>query len=342
MDDLVGDPQPDSSCDWHVLTFNAANDIVMSLLGIGTFVSFVPMWFAIGLAGSSRGVSVTAMLLLNVTNYMSTLGVTLQNWQRLLCCPQWNAEHCARSLIPVVLVAANVLGCLPILALCVVYFEPDPELAGRDSAASGERRSVVSRGSRASTAVSKSTFAAPQQVANSGGLSMQVTTKGGAAACFVAQLLLMAVTCGIAALLLHKYGVKGDPVSTYADASNILAGVTQALSWVPQIGHTYRTRDIGNLSVVTVLLQAPGAAIVAVSLISDGQELTSVVQYVVTFICMTVLLFECLYFVAIQRPKGAPLCGYVCRHAILRECRSADAEEDEEDGLLSDGSPRKS
>eukprot|EP01065_Artemidia_motanka_P007377 TRINITY_DN13665_c1_g2_i1.p1 TRINITY_DN13665_c1_g2~~TRINITY_DN13665_c1_g2_i1.p1 ORF type:complete len:388 (+),score=90.16 TRINITY_DN13665_c1_g2_i1:106-1164(+) len=338
-DIILGDVQPNSSCAWDVMKLDVANDIIMGLLGVGTFASFIPMWFSIGLNRSSQGVSVTAILLLNITNWLSTLGVGLQNWQRFLCCPQWDAMPCCRSLLPTLVVAANVGGCIPILLLCVIFFDPCADDAKPLVHSSSRKTNLSGHSSRVSTAVSLIT--APQQIVT--GNPDYVQTKCQAALTFVFHMFLMAATCFIAGLLLHQYGVDSNAVSSYADACNIAAGVTQAVSWLPQIWHTYRSKDVGNLSLVTVLIQGPGAAAVGISLLTAGQQFTSVIQYVVTFILMVVLLVECLYYIAAKRPKGTPLCPYVCQRGFLRECRDyPDDASDEECYSESDAPPRGS
>lgn len=325
----LGDAQPNSTCDISVLDLDVANDVIMGVLTIGTFLSFLPMWFTIGLSRSSAGVSVTAMLLLNVTNWLSSVGVALQNWQRVLCCDQWSSEGCFRSLIPVALVVANVFGVVPILFLTVIFFQESDEETEKLSTGGSLARNVSTktavsgRSSRVSTARSLMTAAPITYI--DGDI---VKTKAQGWLVVAVHMFLVAITVGISALLLHKYGVSSNAVSKYATVCNIAAGVTQAVSWLPQIYMTYKVKDIGSLSILTVLVQAPGAAIVAIEMITSGQNWDSVTQYVVTFICMMVLLVECLYFVAKQRPAGAPCCGYVCRHAILRECRDVEEEED--------------
>eukprot|EP00756_Hemistasia_phaeocysticola_P006802 Hpha_TRINITY_DN13999_c0_g1::TRINITY_DN13999_c0_g1_i1::g.35829::m.35829 len=327
------DAQPDSSCDLSVLKLDDANDIIMGLLTLGTFLSFLPMWFTIGLARSSAGVSVTTMLLLNMTNWLSSVGVGLQNWQRVLCCGQWSSEGCVRSLIPVCLVVANVFGVIPILFLTVIFFQREgeeaisPKAQSRVSNKTDRGTAVSARSSRVSTAHSLVTV--PQQI---GYVEADIfKTKAQSWIAVAIQIVLMIVTVGISALLLHKYGVTSNAISKYAAVCNIAAGVTQAISWLPQIYMTFKTKEIGNLSIITVLIQAPGAAIVAISMVTSGQNLDAVTQYVVTFICMMVLLFECLYYVAKRRPPGAPLCSYVCRHAIMRECINDELETYSED-----------
>ena len=274
---------------------NIANNVVMGVLGFMTFVTYIPMMWALYEAKTSRGVSLLMMFLVNITNYSNTIGVGLQNWQSMICCGQkWSTLTCVEGLNPFFLIAANIVGSLPVYYLLVYYFnEPGVDADGDEE--EGSQKSGVSAVT-ASSYISQNLIAHDMDVSN--------VTKQHAVWSLVSFHIYVVITIAISTIFLWKTGLHSDEVKYYADVMNILSGVAMAFSWIPQIITTYKMKDVGSLSVLTVLLQAPGSAIVCVTMIINGQNFTSISPFAVSFICLSVLLVLCIKYEHIDKRKN--------------------------------------
>eukprot|EP01059_Diplonema_ambulator_P004648 TRINITY_DN1435_c4_g1_i1.p1 TRINITY_DN1435_c4_g1~~TRINITY_DN1435_c4_g1_i1.p1 ORF type:complete len:331 (+),score=77.73 TRINITY_DN1435_c4_g1_i1:52-993(+) len=277
----LGDVKITSACE-DPETGGAANEIIMAVLGLGTFLSYVPMIISVAQEKSSKGISLTSMLLVCVTNFASTVGVGLQNWQSVICCTQskWSTVQCLEGLNPIFLIAANIIGCIPIYVLCVVYLY----LPGSDAP---ENESQGSRSSFHSSLVPQNLLEDKTDI---------LYTQERANLSLVLYTIWMLIVIAICPLLLATEGTHSDAIKYYADAMNILAGITIAVSWIPQIYVTYKAKDVGNLSIATILVQAPGAALVCISMMIAGQAITSILQNAVATVCLAVLLVLCIKY----------------------------------------------
>ena len=96
---------------------------------------------------------------------------------------------------------------------------------------------------------------------------------------------------------------------TWANLLGTIAGILSGIQYLPQIYYTYRLRDVKSLSVVTMLIQVPGAFLFSFSLwLRVGWEGWSTwLMFVVTGLLQGVLLaLATSYYVAGRRAgKGA-------------------------------------
>eukprot|EP01064_Diplonema_japonicum_P036247 TRINITY_DN8089_c3_g1_i1.p1 TRINITY_DN8089_c3_g1~~TRINITY_DN8089_c3_g1_i1.p1 ORF type:complete len:329 (+),score=56.35 TRINITY_DN8089_c3_g1_i1:50-988(+) len=275
----LGDKTITSACEDPVQG-GTANEVIMGVLGVATFITYVPMVWSVYEAKSSKGISLTSMLLVCVTNFASTVGVGLQNWQSVICCGQskWSTVQCLEGLNPILLIGANVIGCVPVYVLCVIYFY------------SGESVDVESQESRSTF---KSSLA-PQNLLEDT-TDVLYTQKRANWSLFL-YTVWEVVVIALCVILLATEGTHSDAVKWYADSLNVLAGIAMAFSWIPQIYVTYKAKDVGNLSIVTILTQAPGAAVVCISMMIAGQQITAILQNAIAALCLSVLLVLCIKY----------------------------------------------
>lgn len=67
----------------------------------------------------------------------------------------------------------------------------------------------------------------------------------------------------VSLILVFKYP---DHTQSWADILGTIAGVLAAIQYVPQIYYTWKLKDLKSLSMITLIIQAPGAFLFALSL----------------------------------------------------------------------------
>ena len=273
---------------------DTANNIIMGVLAVMTFVTFIPMMWSLYRSKTSRGVSLLMMFLINITNYSNTIGVGLQNWQSMICCRQsWDTVTCMEGLNPFFLIAANIIGSIPVYYLLVYYFE-ESDISFERDLEHGSQKSDIS-------AITDSTYISQNLISRQD--DSNPVTKQRAVCSLIAFHVYVIVTVGLSAIFLWKSGVHSNEVTYYADVMNIASGVTMAISWIPQIITTFRMKDIGSLSMLTILLQGPGSAVVCVTMLLNGQNFTSIAPFAACFVCLSILLVLCIKYEYIDKRK---------------------------------------
>ena len=92
----------------------------------------------------------------------------------------------------------------------------------------------------------------------------------------------------------------------WADFLGIVAGVLSAIQYLPQIWYTYRLGDIKSLSIITMLIQVPGAFLFAFSLWLrvSWEGWSTWLVYIITGILQGMLLGMAVSFWVARRRKG--------------------------------------
>jgi len=91
--------------------------------------------------------------------------------------------------------------------------------------------------------------------------------------------------------------VDRDWLYTYAFYLGILSSVSNAVQWIPQIYKTFRAKDPGNLSLLLLLLQAPGSVLVVVFQgVLYRENVSTWLSFVVSGVMQFTLLVMCIIF----------------------------------------------
>eukprot|EP01063_Lacrimia_lanifica_P038302 TRINITY_DN8100_c0_g3_i1.p1 TRINITY_DN8100_c0_g3~~TRINITY_DN8100_c0_g3_i1.p1 ORF type:complete len:345 (+),score=69.88 TRINITY_DN8100_c0_g3_i1:56-1036(+) len=275
----------------------AATNWVMGLVGLGTFLSFTPTWFTMIQTQSNTGISVTAMMILNLNNLTATLGLLFLNWRSLQCCrDEWGFVDCLVGVNPILLIGAGLLGSFPLYALAV-WYRDCPEgnytrLPNEDTSAAANEE-----GSPTMSFASKASQASIVSIHQEAKATSFTPTSRASAIAGMVGFALFAVVDLVCGLLLVVYGgADSGSLNTFGRANNIAAAVFMSSCWFPQIYHTYHLKAAGNLSIVMLLIQAPGSAIVVISLLLDHQDFTTVASNAVSLVAQSVLLVMCISY----------------------------------------------
>ena len=126
----------------------------------------------------------------------------------------------------------------------------------------------------------------------------------------VGSLILLSVfivgLASIAMVATEGSGPSHARTQTWADFLGTVAGTLAAIQYVPQIYFTWRLKDVKSLSIVTMIIQVPGAFLFAFSLwLRVGWRGWSTwLVYVVTGILQGILLFLAVtYFLAARQQR---------------------------------------
>ena len=96
---------------------------------------------------------------------------------------------------------------------------------------------------------------------------------------------------------LLKYHHYQENVKQFGDTLNIISSITCILCIFPQILTTYKNKNIGNLSLITLGIQTPGSFIVFIYQVFIINAPISIgIPYLFSFILQLILLLECIYF----------------------------------------------
>lgn len=125
----------------------------------------------------------------------------------------------------------------------------------------------------------------------------------------------------ISLVLLFKYP---EHTQFWADILGTIAGVLAAIQYLPQIYYTWKLKDLKSLSMTTLIIQAPGAFLFALSLgLRVGTEGWSTwLVYIVTGGLQIILLIMGVIFWNREREEKQK------QDAADAERRQAEAEED--------------
>jgi len=103
--------------------------------------------------------------------------------------------------------------------------------------------------------------------------------------------------------LVFRYGYTANAVTTFANVYGVVALVLLVIQYIPQIYVTHKMKEAGSLSVITLLLQAPGSILVVYfQAIMNHKPWTTWAPYFATAVQQFVLIAQCtLYWVQKRR-----------------------------------------
>ncbi|KAK5707697.1 hypothetical protein LTR97_000235 [Elasticomyces elasticus] len=145
------------------------------------------------------------------------------------------------------------------------------------------------------------------------------------------------LTTGLTSLVL--VAAYPSHTQTWANLLGIIAGLLSAVQYVPQIWYTYHLRDVKSLSVITMLIQVPGAFLFAFSLWQrvgwEGWSTWAV--YIVTGFLQGILLVMAIIYYMQHRRAEKEGQRRVDENGYLPGVDDVDGAEDvdERTGLLS-------
>jgi len=101
----------------------------------------------------------------------------------------------------------------------------------------------------------------------------------------------------IGILFIIFFGSNSQIVVDYAFTLGIIASLANIVQWTPQIIKTFRDKNVGSLSIIMLLLQAPGSFLVVYfQAIEYHSNVSTWLTFLITGIQQSILLILCIYY----------------------------------------------
>mmetsp|Transcript_3617 Transcript_3617/g.4003 ORF Transcript_3617/g.4003 Transcript_3617/m.4003 type:complete len:300 (-) Transcript_3617:246-1145(-) len=240
------------------------------LLTVGILASFVPQYISILLAKSSEGLNYFVYALGFLSGITGLINVTMLKWEsHVMCCNylSLDAGQCLYLNLPITQLAPGPLGTFVAYVFVLHYFPFEPS---KTATRKQKKRSFL-----IGTIV------------------------------LAALVALLFFVSGLAALLYYVAGVRSDHMITYARICGIISAIAVLIMWLPQLWTTFRSREIGTLSIPMLLLQIPGAfLIVYFQAVQSKSDITTWGPYVIQGIEQSLLLAMCIVYWIRDRRRG--------------------------------------
>lgn len=252
---------------------NAVGSIVLgSVLTVGIFLSYLPQHISIIRAKTSEGLSLFMLLLSNLSALTIVLFSVVREWDTYACCTVVGFAQCQRILLELYQLLVGFVNLLPMYGLAIYYHPFGPRNIDR--------------------------FVTSQMQTNK--LGAEQTAKKRYLFDVVVFLAYLAFTVSmilVAVVMTQSLGSSSPAVKTLSSVMGLGSVVSTFLIWLPQIYSVYALKGPGSLSVLMLLLQAPGALAVAIyqgALQHEGWGVW--VPYVAVFVQEVIILLQVLWY----------------------------------------------
>jgi cystinosin len=237
----------------------AMNISVALVLMLGTIISYVPQYVAIIKAKSSEGLSFLMMAIGLTGGFLIAVNSGVLKWSYAICCLDLNTLGCLKNNLATEQLLAS-LGCVLVLYILYIKYHPMEPTAK----ISYEKRKKQKK------------------------ISIIVLI-------VVAVLsVIISVICGI---LYYNIELRNGTVKTIGQVLGVAAAISMVIQWTPQIYTTFVNKSQGNLSILMLLLQMPGALLVMFfQAILNKSDISTWLPYAFLFVEQFILVTLCVYF----------------------------------------------
>jgi len=193
-------------------------------LVLGILASFLPQHYAIIRTRTSDGTSWQSIFLSTLSASINTFNAMLEQYQSLTCCSSFGFWKCNGSLLSIYAIMMGFLNSLFLFGLVLLFFPKDfghGEFEGEN-----------------------------------------FKQKKRATMAFWGYVIVnFAVLPTLAYFLVDSYGIDSQEIQYFIFSLGVVSSAAIVVQWSPQIFQTWRSRHIGSLSMLMLLLQAPGSFI---------------------------------------------------------------------------------
>ncbi|WPH04639.1 Hypothetical protein R9X50_00753200 [Acrodontium crateriforme] len=235
-----------------------------AFITVGILASYLPQHHKIIARGSSNGLSPYWVLLGGLSSIAAIGNIMVLPASRadMKCCKDIGLGSCVAALLGVAQIGTQFCCFMLIVLLFLIYSAPLPE---------------------------------PKHIARQTE-SGQVRPARNAAVGVASIILIALFSVSFISLVM----LVGWPHHTqkWANLLGIIAGLLATIQYLPQIYYTYKAKDVKSLSIITMLIQVPGAFFFALSLwLRVGNEGWSAwAVYIITACLQSVLLVMAIIF----------------------------------------------
>jgi len=269
---------------------------------VGVFVSWASQHIAILRSKSSQGISWVTIFLANVSTSCNTINVILEDFNKTIrCCGIFGTSHCNEALLSTYQIASGWINSVFVFILILIYFPKD--ILKSESIVINSRSVTPFHSSD-----SKGSISSYESVPNFDTTHLTVKKvetgpnyiqkRRGIIAFIIYILFCLILFPGISVLLYSIYGGSdSSPTIKFAFSLGILSTVCNVLQYTPQIIKTLFEKEVGSLSIVMLLLQAPGSFMVVVFQgVLYKENVSTWLPFFITGIQQVILLTICIVF----------------------------------------------
>jgi len=238
---------------------SVVNIVVAVFLILGTMCSYIPQYIAIVKAKSSDGINFIMLAIAVTSGFLTAINSGILKWEYVVCCLDLSSSQCIKNNLATEQLISALLCSLVLYILFVVYFRTQPYYHETlESRIRGKRVSII----------------------------VFITA--------IVLSIILAIVCGV---LYYDVHLRGTILASIAQALGIISSILMIVQWAPQIYTTYKMRSPGNLSVLMLLLQMPGALLVMFfQAILNSADVTTWAPYAFLFVEQLILVVMCSIF----------------------------------------------
>jgi len=232
----------------------------------GVLISYIPQHVAIIRSKTSQGISWITIFLANVATCCNVVNAILEQWDNIACCGELGVLKCNATLLSVYQIGTGWINSSILFILVLAFFPKDP----------------------------------PGEMAN------KKNKIRGVIGWFVYIILFVLIVPSAGGTLLALIGPDSKELHSYAFSLGIIATVSNVIQYTPQIIKTLLEKDIGSLSILMLLLQAPGSFLVVVFQgIMYKESVSTWLPFFITGVQQVILLIICIVFEVRKRKRLA-------------------------------------
>eukprot|EP00013_Stygamoeba_regulata_P021587 CAMPEP_0177647322 /NCGR_PEP_ID=MMETSP0447-20121125/10237_1 /TAXON_ID=0 /ORGANISM="Stygamoeba regulata, Strain BSH-02190019" /LENGTH=347 /DNA_ID=CAMNT_0019149897 /DNA_START=343 /DNA_END=1382 /DNA_ORIENTATION=+ len=284
------------------------------LLTIGIVVTYIPQFISLIKLRDSTGLSYFSLLLWNLSCFFLVLGALITEWDTVMCCSEVSFLQCNSILLQFYQLGIGWVNVFPLYILAVVFY---PTVAVTAPAAAThffardedieEEESLLQR-NEADSATGYSVSFELDSIYADGPLSrLKLQWRGVQRSLhthnhritLVSLALYLAAMPALAAVgftLLYTYGVSHTSTQAFASALGVVAALMNVLYLLPQLVETVRIQSSGSLSILMLLLQAPGSFLCVVFNFAYGSGWATMLPYFLAGVQQTMLCCLCIFY----------------------------------------------
>eukprot|EP01119_Soliformovum_irregulare_P020463 TRINITY_DN6628_c0_g1_i1.p1 TRINITY_DN6628_c0_g1~~TRINITY_DN6628_c0_g1_i1.p1 ORF type:complete len:303 (-),score=49.56 TRINITY_DN6628_c0_g1_i1:51-959(-) len=246
---------------------------------LGVCISYIPQFIAIIRRRSSVGIAWQTVLLANISTCSNTINAIFEQWETVACCRLYYTPlQCAASTLSIAQIATGFINSTIFYILVLAFFPSERE--EEEFKMSGQEQRYMS----------SSSFRSKWRLPGTN----RIRARYAGLVYLILNILLIPATIGV---LLWFYGPGSKEVTDFAFAMGIVSSLAVVLQWTPQIVKTFRAKAVGSLSILMLILQAPGSFLVVIFQgVLEGKSVSTWLAFLLTGIQQMVLLIECLIF----------------------------------------------
>jgi len=246
---------------------SVVNIVVAVFLILGTMCSYIPQYVAIVKAKSSDGINFIMLAIAVTSGFLTAINSGILKWESAVCCLDLSTSQCIKNNLATEQLISALLCSLVLYTLFVVYYRTTPFYDETlQSRVRGKWITII----------------------------VFIT--------IIVLSIILAIICGV---LYYDIHLRGTVLANIAQALGIISSILMIVQWAPQIYTTYKMRSPGNLSILMLLLQMPGALLVMFfQAILNSADVTTWAPYAFLFVEQLILVVMCSIFNIQNRSKN--------------------------------------